>query len=285
MKTIGVCLTSFNRREKTLRCLRSLHQASLPDQIRLSIYLVDDGSSDGTSSSIRTEFPSVRLFEGDGSLYWAGGMRIAYGAALERGHDYYLWLNDDVDLQPDSIQRAIATLDELRVHVGGEHVIVGAMSAEDGVTTTYSGLVRASRVFPWKFRKAIPDPRRPIECDTVNGNFVLVPNDVAHRIGNIHPAYVQMHADLVLGIKAKKMGARNWVMAGFAGVCDANTGRKNWNQPDLGLWDRLRIMQHPLGYPFKPNIAYSRNYGIWAPVVVAAPYFTLLRAWLVPKRS
>ncbi|MCJ9729718.1 glycosyltransferase family 2 protein [Bradyrhizobium sp. PRIMUS42] len=276
MPTIGVCITCFNRRERTLRCLRSLREAHLPSGTNLVVYLLDDGSTDGTASAVQAEDPYIRLYKGDGSFYWAGGMRVVYGEALKDRHDFYLWLNDDVELMLDAIERAICTLNALRRSVGGEHLIVGAMSDRDRRTTTYSGLVRASRVFPWKLKRIDPDPDEPVECETVNGNFVLIPGEVAQCLGNIHPAYVQMHADLVLGLAAKRIGVRNWIMPGFAGICDANVnGRKNWKTPGLSLRERLQLMEHPLGAPFRPRVAYSRNFGLWAPIVIAAPYLTL----------
>jgi hypothetical protein len=32
---------------------------------------------------------------GDGSLFWNGGMRLAYADAMRSDFDYYLWLNGD----------------------------------------------------------------------------------------------------------------------------------------------------------------------------------------------
>jgi len=249
------------------------------------VYLIDDGSTDGTSAAVQAEFPTVRLSTGDGTLYWAGGMRRVYGQALQEKHDYYLWLNDDVELYEDALARAISTSEGLIARFGGEHLIVGAMQSPDGAATTYSGFIRSSRLLPWKLEKIDPRACEAVECDTVNGNFVLIPSSLARRIGNIHPAYIQMHADLELGFVARKLGGRNWIMPGFAGVCAMNPGRKKWNEPGLPFLERLRLMRHPLGYPLKPNIAYSRNFGLWAPVAIAAPYVTLLTHYLFKRSS
>ena len=56
---IAVLLTCHNRREKTLSCLKNLLEQNLED-IDLSVYLVDDGSSDGTSDAIKEHFPEVQ---------------------------------------------------------------------------------------------------------------------------------------------------------------------------------------------------------------------------------
>lgn len=281
MTSVAVCIASFNRRSRTLLCLDRLFSAELPENTELVVHLLDDASPDGTAAAVAERFPQVRLHHGDGQRYWAGGMRIAYGAALAAGHDYYLWLNDDVELFSDTIKRAIQMERELRRRHGGEHVIVGAMCARDGKTTTYGGLVSTSAILPWKFALIPPNPNQPIECDTLNANFVLVPDAVARKVGNIDPGFVQFHADLVLGLMARRVGARNWVLAGHVGICDANVaGRKNWRAPGLGLAERLKLMEHPLGYPLKGNIAFSRYFGPWGPLMIISPYLKFAAAAL-----
>lgn len=283
MGTVAVCIASFNRRERTLECLTKLYGAALPDGLSLVVHLLDDDSSDGTAAAVEARFPKVCLHRGEGNCFWAGGMRIAYGAALAERHDYYIWLNDDVELFADTLKRAIIALENVSSQLGGEHIVIGALRARERETTTYSGFVRASRIFPWKFRRIDPDPDRPRECETINGNFVLIPGAVAQRLGNINSSYIQMHADLDLGLAARRADVRNWVLPGYAGICDANlSGRKDWKAPGLSFSERLRIMEHPLGYPLKANIAYSRNFGWWAPIMVAAPYVALVRATLIP---
>ena len=285
MTSFAVCIAAFNRRQRTLTCLDRLFRAQRPENATLVVHLLDDASPDGTAAAVAERFSEVRLHHGDGQRYWAGGMRIAYDAAMAEGHDFYVWLNDDVELADDALLRAWRTYVALKAEHGSEHLIVGAMRGRDG-STTYGGIERASSILPWKFRMVPPLPDAPRECDTLNGNFVFIPAKVAQRTGGIDQAFVQMHADLVLGLTARRFGARVWVMPGHAGICEANTtGRKNWKAPGLSITERLRIMQHPLGYPLGPNVAYARRFGLWAPVIIAAPYFGLFKAALVSAIS
>jgi GT2 family glycosyltransferase len=285
MHSIAVCIAAFNRRERTLACLDRLHNLELPANTKLVVHLLDDASPDRTAAAVAERFPKVRLHHGDGQYFWAGGMRVAYDAALTEEHEFYVWLNDDVELFVDALLRAWLTYANLQAKHGGEHLIVGAMLGRDGATT-YSGFERASRILPWKFRLAPPLPDLPRECATLNGNFVFIPAAAARRIGGIDGAFVQMHADLVLGLTARRIGARVWVMPGHAGVCEANTsGRKNWKAPGLSIVERWQIMGHPLGYPLGPSVAYARHFGLWAPVMIAAPYLGLAKAIFASARG
>ena len=44
MKHIAVLLTVFNRKEKTLLCLKNLYQQTIPYEYQMDIYLTNDGA-------------------------------------------------------------------------------------------------------------------------------------------------------------------------------------------------------------------------------------------------
>ena len=56
----------------------------------MTVYLVDDGSRDGTSRSVAVRFPQISILEGDGSLFWNGGMRKAFAQRLPKVFDGYI---------------------------------------------------------------------------------------------------------------------------------------------------------------------------------------------------
>lgn len=276
MTRLAICITSFNRRETTKRCLEKIFTSSFPTDLTAQVFLLDDGSSDGTSEMVAECYPTVRLHQGDGNYYWAGGMRRVFGLALQEDFDYYLWLNDDVDLFPDSIARAVSASLSL-THKGDDlHLIVGAMRDSNG-NTTYSGYERAQSILPWRFRRIDPHETSLRRCATVNGNFLLVNRSLSKLIGNIRPQFVQMHADFDYGLRANSRGGSCWVLPGYAGICESNvSGRKNFKDPTLPLSERIALMEHPLGYPLRSNLAYSRNFGIWGLAAVVAPYAAVL---------
>ena len=119
---IAVLMTCHNRRELTLRCL-----ARLPGQTHFrpeNLFLVDDGSSDGTGDAVLAAMPQANVICGDGSLFWNGGMRRAWEGAIASGRkfDFVLWLNDDVELADDAFAMLVADADAVAPR--GEAVIV-----------------------------------------------------------------------------------------------------------------------------------------------------------------
>src|SRR6266508_2413563 len=113
LKRVAVLMTCYNRREKTLACLDALSRQVMPPDLVMHIYIVDDGSTDGTGAAVRKAHPAVRVLQGNGSLYNNGGMRLAFSEALKGDYDYYLWLNDDTTLYPSALEWLLTTLQRL----------------------------------------------------------------------------------------------------------------------------------------------------------------------------
>ena len=99
---VAALIAAHNRRDLTLACLRSLDAQRVPG-VTVDAFVLDDGSSDGTSEAIAEQFPEVTVLHGDGELYWGGGMRQAFAAAIAGDYDHYLWLNDDVYLDDGAL--------------------------------------------------------------------------------------------------------------------------------------------------------------------------------------
>ena len=71
----------------------------------IEVFLVDDCSTDGTSTALQIQYPSIKIIQGDGNLYWNRGMHLAWKtAAASKEFDYFLWLNDDTLLEKNAFK-------------------------------------------------------------------------------------------------------------------------------------------------------------------------------------
>jgi GT2 family glycosyltransferase len=257
---VAVLLTCHNRREKTLSCLRLLFEQQLPEDTAMTVFLVDDGSTDGTGASIRSEFPQVRILDGDGSLFWSGGMRWAFAEALKEDFDYNFWLNDDSFLDPSAINLMIATHRRLAARGDKRSIVVGSMRDPDSGHLTYGGEVRNSRIHPLKF-KLLPPADVPLECDTFNGNAVLIPREVANIAGNISSSFTHSMGDTDYGLRARKLGCSLWIAPGFVGSCSCNDVKNTFLDANLPLRERLRKMLTMKGLPAREYFRFARAHG------------------------
>jgi len=56
-------------------------KAARNDAFELAVYLVDDGSSDGTGDAAAAAYPGLRLLRGDASLFWCDGLERGFAGA------------------------------------------------------------------------------------------------------------------------------------------------------------------------------------------------------------
>src|SRR3546814_2399162 len=116
-----IILPVHNRAETTSLFLDALQRQTFQDFL---LVLVDDGCTDETVSVAREKIPSDRLIvlQGDGQLWWAGALDLAYYSLIGKlaDIDVILIINDDVTFAEDFLAKG---LDALRRHqIGRAHV-------------------------------------------------------------------------------------------------------------------------------------------------------------------
>ena len=269
MLTLAILLTVHNRKAKTLACLESVfNQKNLPTNLRTRIFLVDDGCSDGTAKAVDEQFPDVTILKGTGKLFWSGGMRMAFGAALEIGFDFYLWLNDDTFLFTSSINRLLATSTKFK----HQAIVVASMQDPQSGQLTYGGVIRLEKWHPIRFTPIAPS-NSPIPVETMNGNCVLIPQTVAQKVGNIDPTFTHGIGDYDYGLRARQFGIEVFIAPGYYGHCKRNIP---FNYK-IGFRGRWKQILSPHGLPPKEWIIFVYRYGgpFWF-VFWFAPYLKIM---------
>ncbi len=181
MKRVFAIIPVFNRKEITLFCLRKLQEIVRAD-FTLDIVVIDDGSQDGTSDAIQTEYPEVHLLHGDGNLWWTGCINKGIRYARNRGCDYILTLNDDTTFDPDFLSVL------LQVSQDHSNAVVGSLMVYQNETSTFyiAGAIRKG------FRKTIhanyvgSDRLNLVDCveaDCLPGRSLLIPVAVIEKAG------------------------------------------------------------------------------------------------------
>ena len=239
---IAALLTCHNRKAKTLACLASLFDV-LP---HADVYLTDDGCSDGTAEEVANQYPGVHIIKGDGNLFWSRGMYMAWSEAVKGDYDYYLWLNDDVELYPH-FWIELMTCEQL----GGGNCIISGLIEDRKGDIIYGGFDKSKK----KIQRA--DTPQPIWL--MNGNVVLVPRTIIEQIGIIDPVYHHDSGDADYGLRAQEQGlavlsTRKAVAKGYANtICRVRKG-------GLTITERYRRLNSPLGAPIKISFYFRRKH-------------------------
>ncbi len=276
IQNIAVLMTCFNRRAKTLACLEALFKQENIEDVQLHVFLVDDGCTDGTGDAVRGNYPDITVLQGDGSLFWNGGMRLAFGEAMKQGFDYYLWLNDDTVLYPIALKTLISTSLDLQVKQRKDAIVVGSTQDVNNWQLTYGGVTR-----PVKWRSttfALISPcDTPVECETMNGNCVLIPYNIVRSVGNLESEFAHAMGDLDYGLRTRYAGFSIWVMPGFAGTCSNNSADDSYKIVGISASKRLIRMIQPKGLPFSSWHVFTKRHTGWLwPMFWLWPYLKVL---------
>ena len=129
---------SWNSREFIEACLAGLrrHEPASP------VYVVDNGSSDGSPDVLATAHPEVTLIKLPANLGFAGGSNVGVARALADGCEAVALVNNDTVIDEPFIDACIRVLDE-HPEIG----IVGPVIVDAGDRTVFQ--CRGGRVGLW----------------------------------------------------------------------------------------------------------------------------------------
>lgn len=268
---IAVLATCFNRRDTTLRGLDALRTAAA--ELDYHVYLVDDGSTDGTGDAVRREFPEVTVADGDGSLFWNRGMLKAWRTALVHDLDYYLLFNDDLELLPNSLTRLFDFQQEMEAEHGPKVISLGKVVDPDSGAVTYGGYVVAPGWSRLRFARAAD----AVPCDTMNGNCVLIPARAVAEIGLLSDRYSHYFGDIDYGLRARDAGYKLFQSRHAVGYTSYNDGAAA-KLKALTWSNRKFILTHPKGIPVREWLDFCRTHAgrLW-PVNFLLRYARILR--------
>lgn len=272
---IAVLLTCHNRKSKTLFCLSSFYNCILPQGINFDIYLVDDGSNDGTSESVGGLYSEINIISGNGNLFWAGGMRLAYEEARHcKDYDGYLLLNDDVELKTDFFLNILETKNYCfkKYNKGGLY----SGSTEDKKTGkfSYGGNLLFKGIDNPNYKLLSP-LNVPQSCHLVNANVLFIEKEVIDEIGFFDNKFTHGIADYDFSLRAYKSGFPVYLTPSTLGFCEDDHG-DNWSN-SKSLRERVKYLKSPLGLAYEEYLFFvKRHFPKYFPLIFIKLWFRTL---------
>jgi GT2 family glycosyltransferase len=260
----------FNRREITLQCLRSLRRVDKTG-LKIHVIIVDDGSTDGLSAAIASDFPEVEVVRGDGNLWFSGGANAGFRQALKYSPDYVLLINNDTVFDDKFLRYLVETAEKNpRTAVGGLLLLWDAPHKVFQVAPRFEIWYGGWRHFYKQTVWTVPD--KPFEVEMLAGNCILFPAKVFSELGFFDERNFPHYADAQFTPLMRKKGWRLLVdpRARVFNQPNEYTSLKkmSFGQMYQALWGDLRKQQ---------NLR-SR----WMMYKIAAPTkFHAAAAWLI----
>ena len=255
-------MTVHNRKNKTLRCLDSLQETweSAGHPVDLSVFLTDDGSTDGTADAIleRSHLFPVRILQGDGSLFWNGGMINSWKVAIAADRwDGYLWLNDDVTVLPEFWDDLLEAERYSLQTFGERGIFVG--STRDAITGafTYGGFNYTNKI-TLKDKMLTPDGSFQ-RCEAGHGNITFVSQDVVEKMGIFCKKYIHGGADHDYTYLANKKNIPILVLPHYSGECVNDHFGNIRKLTTLPLRERRKLFWSPRGYNMHNTLLFNRR--------------------------
>ncbi len=180
--------------------------------MEFEIFVIDNGSSDGSVEEVRKRFPSVHLIENEKNLGFARAVNQGVQKASGR---YLLLLNPDTHIRDRAIEELCSFMEtHLDVGIGGAQLFNSDGSKQNSVANFPSlatELLNKS-LLRWLFPDKFPGKERnyldPIEVDSVIGACMIVRREAIEQVGPLDEDYFLFLEETDWCYQMKKSGWR-----------------------------------------------------------------------------
>jgi GT2 family glycosyltransferase len=196
---LAIVIINWNAAADTIRCL---HQLASWDHLQPKIWVVDNGSTDGSADIISRESPNTRLIRNSTNLGFAGGNNRGIDEALSKGDAPILLLNNDAFIDEENVIRLLHTL-QADAQLGLIGPLLFDADYEDRLLS--AGGRDPARHHQSHILELTPgEPVRIVEC--VPGTVVLVRPEVFRTVGLLDEAYFFASEVADLCLQASQFG-------------------------------------------------------------------------------
>jgi N-acetylglucosaminyl-diphospho-decaprenol L-rhamnosyltransferase len=222
---VAVVIVSYQVREELAACLRSLERCreAFRERGGLAVWVVDNGSRDGSAELVRERFPWAHLLASPVNGGYAYGNNLVLRRWMPFGPEepprFVLLLNPDTETPPESLLLLVEYL-ERHPQVG---VVGPKLLREDGSldlacrrsfptpeVAAYR-ILGLSRLFPKsprfaRYNLTYRDPDELLEVDAINGACMLVRWEAVAAAGLLDERFFLYGEDLDWLLRMKEAG-------------------------------------------------------------------------------
>jgi len=263
---IAVIIVNHNARDELGECLRSVFEET--PGVPLDIYVVDNGSDDGSAGMVERRFPSVRLIINERNLGFSRANNIALRRILGAGDcESAVLLNSDTVV----LDKALIRLAEYLEANPGVGAVGPALFLPDGRRQTGAGgyLPSAITAFQYFFflfklfpRHAkglffdqfrLAGSRERLDVDWLSGACLMLTIEAIRTIGFLDEKYFFYGEDIDWGRRMKAAGIRlhylPWIrVVHHHGLSMRNSGRDADTSWLRAIFDYVRRERGGLEY-------------------------------------
>jgi GT2 family glycosyltransferase len=265
---VSVVIPTYNRKKLLEKLLLQIREQGTINSV-VSVWIVNDGSSDGTGEMLDISFPEVNVITGNGNWWYTRCINEGISAALQTNPDNILLLNDDIDLDGSYFDRLLDDWGKQK-----QPAILGSISytCELPHRLTFSGV---KRVRWWRAKQHFYHPfLTESQPGSLSGIFpsvvlpgrgMLISAQLIKMIGKFEEQLPQYGSDDEFCLRARKAGfpvniSWNAIIYSHHRLTGAGTPYLKQSFPEFL---KSFFNKHSRNYLLKHHIIYTR-YGIKA---------------------
>ena len=191
------------------------------DQMDGEVLVVDNASRDATTTVLAEEFPTIRVIRNEVNVHYTRAVNQGMRATTGK---YVFLLNDDTELEPDSLQTltAFAEAHPRCGAVGPASFLPGHSEPEPSAQRfptplrelmAISGVAWMLRHWAASIQKLYAMPMRSQRVDWVGGGFIFLRRKVIEALGYHDENYLIYRDDPDIGMRLRAAGWEVWYCA------------------------------------------------------------------------
>ncbi len=235
---IEIITPVHNRRDLTLRCLRSLARINRT-HLDVHIIIIDDGSTDGTADAVRENFPDVEIVPGDGNLWYTGGINRGLEAALRYNPDYILTINNDSVFEENFLTHMVECAKKYPRSVIGA-LLLNWETPHKIIQVSPKWNVWEGGFRHWHKQTVWTIPQKPWEVEIIVGNCVLFPAEAVREAGLMDEKRLTQYGDAEYTPRMRRNGWRLLIEPRARVFCQPNEPTTGFRK--LALQEKLAEM-------------------------------------------
>jgi GT2 family glycosyltransferase len=182
---LSIVIVNWNTRDILLRCLASIYEGR--GKRAFEVWVVDNGSTDGSPEAVRERFPRARLIENKKNL----GFARANNQALRKiKSPYVALLNSDTLLTPGAVDTIVDFMDgSPDVGICGPQLLnedgtkQNSIANIPGLATEVLNKSLLRRLLPGRYPGKELDIKEPMEVESIIGACMVVRRKAMEEVG------------------------------------------------------------------------------------------------------
>jgi hypothetical protein len=260
---LTIAIVSLNTKDLLAACLRSVFAS---DGVQFEVFVVDNGSRDGSAEMVARDFPTVRLVRNADNRGFAAANNVAIRQARGR---HILLLNPDTETPPGVLRALVGFMDaHPEVGICGPKLTFpdGRFQSCGYRFPTLLSEIRQSKNVDKVVRTLVGSepgrdiPADPFEAEWVDGACFLIRKEVIARVGDLDEQYFLYAEELDWCFRVRKAGWKIFAVPGVTVV--HHQGQSSAQMSDFSL---AHLVETRLRF-------YRKNYGLMSAMTTSVVY-------------